>query len=76
MHSGGLGALLTFAPSPIYPLYAERAHVHGIDPLVDQQIAGLLMWVPAGVALAIFGLAIFAAWLGEAERRRVATEGR
>jgi putative membrane protein len=70
MHSGGLGALLTFAPRPAYPLYVGQAHAHGIDPLADQQLAGLLMWIPAGVAMMVFGLAIFAAWLGSLERRR------
>lgn len=68
MHSGGLGALLTFASTPIYPLYVHRA-AHGVDPLVDQQLAGLIMWVPAGVVLMVFGLALLGAWLGEAERR-------
>lgn len=68
IHSGGLGALLTFATAPLYPLYVHRAG-HGVDPLVDQQLAGLLMWIPAGVILMIFGLAILSAWLGEAERR-------
>ena len=69
IHSGGLGALITFAQAPLYPLYVHRAS-HGVDPLVDQQIAGLIMWVPAGVVLTIFALAILAAWLGESERRR------
>jgi cytochrome c oxidase assembly factor CtaG len=68
MHSGGLGALITFAAAPLYPLYAHRA-AHGVDPLVDQQLAGLIMWIPAGVVLMIFGLALLGAWLGEAERR-------
>jgi cytochrome c oxidase assembly factor CtaG len=68
LHSGGLGALITFATAPLYPLYVHRAG-HGVDPLVDQQLAGLLMWIPAGVILMIFGLAILSAWLGEAERR-------
>jgi putative membrane protein len=69
IHSGGLGALMTVSTAPWYPLYAHRAHA-GVDPLTDQQLAGLIMWIPAGVVLTIFGLAIFAAWLGEAERRR------
>ncbi len=68
MHSGGLGALITFASAPIYPLYVHRAQ-HGVDPLVDQQLAGLIMWIPAGVVLTIFGLALLSAWLGESERR-------
>jgi putative membrane protein len=69
VHSAGLGALLTFAGRPLYSLYAARAHTHGADALADQQLAGLLMWIPAGVAFLVFGLAIFAAWLGEIERR-------
>ena len=31
--------------------------------------AGLLMWIPAGVVFMVLGLALFAAWMGEAERR-------
>ena len=37
--------------------------------LADQQLAGLVMWIPAGVLLTFVGIALFAAWLGEAERR-------
>jgi putative membrane protein len=65
VHTGLLGAVFTLAPSAIYPLYAARTP----DALGDQQIAGLVMWVPAGVVLTLTGLALFAAWLGDAERR-------
>jgi cytochrome c oxidase assembly factor CtaG len=37
--------------------------------VADQQIAGLVMWIPAGILLTLVGIALFAAWLGEAERR-------
>ena len=50
-------------------LYVQRAHGLG-DPLVDQQLGGVIMWVPSGIVMMLFGLAMFAAWLGEAERRR------
>jgi cytochrome c oxidase assembly factor CtaG len=69
LHSGVLGALLTFAPRVWYPLYAERAGAWGLSPLEDQQLAGLIMWVPSGALFVALGLAFFAAWLGEAERR-------
>lgn len=69
VHSGGLGALLALSPVPWYPLYVDRAA--GLtDPLVDQQIGGMIMWVPSGMVMMLFALALFAAWLGEAERRR------
>jgi len=69
LHSGLLGALLTFAPRLWYPIYAERAAAWGLRPLEDQQLAGLIMWVPSGALFVALGLGLFAAWLGEAERR-------
>src|SRR6185503_10622658 len=69
VHTGILGAMVTFAPTPLYPIYAAPAAAHGIDALVDQQRAGLLMWIPAGFVMTLLGLALFAAWLGESERR-------
>jgi putative membrane protein len=65
VHTGILGAVFTIAPTPLYDVYARRAP----DPLADQQLAGLVMWVPAGLVLTITGIGLFAAWLGEAERR-------
>lgn len=47
MQMGFLGALLTFATRPLYPVYAGRAPRLGLDALADQQLAGVLMWVPA-----------------------------
>src|SRR5205085_449147 len=64
MHSSVLGALLTFAGSLWYPSYSGPAHVLHVDPLRDQQLAGLLMWVPAGVVFTLMGLGLFAGWLG------------
>ena len=69
VHSQALGALLTFAPRVWYPIYAARSSAAGLDPLEDQQLAGLIMWIPFGVIFLLLGLALFAAWLGEAERR-------
>jgi putative membrane protein len=69
LHTSILGALLTFATHTWYPLYAERARGWGVAPLEDQQLAGLLMWIPAGALFIPIGLALFAAWLGESERR-------
>ena len=67
IHTGLLGAVFTLAPAPLYPLYAARAP----DPLADQQLAGLVMWIPAGLVLTLVGVGLFAAWIGEAHRRAV-----
>ena len=44
-HTGFLGAILTFAGTLLYPLQTEGALIWGLDPLADQQLAGLIMWV-------------------------------
>jgi len=50
---GMLGALLTFAPAPLYEAHAVAPLAWGLTPLTDQQAGGLLMWVPAGGAYAV-----------------------
>jgi putative membrane protein len=67
VHSGALGALITIADRVWYPNYSRGAA--GLSGLEDQQLAGLVMWVPAGIVFLVIGLALFAAWLGESERR-------
>jgi cytochrome c oxidase assembly factor CtaG len=69
VHTGVLGALFALSTSPYYPLYGERAAAAGIDAVGDQQLAGLVMWVPAGLVLMAFGLALVVAWISESERR-------
>jgi len=68
VHGGILGALLTVSPRVWYaPYLASRAA--GMTPLEDQQLAGLLMWIPASVIFAAGGLMFFAAWLQESGRQ-------
>jgi putative membrane protein len=68
LHTSLLGALLTFSARLWYPLYAPSAAAWGLTPLEDQQLAGLIMWVPAGLVYLIATLAISASWLKETER--------
>src|SRR5919204_2068726 len=69
VHSSILGALLTFAASPWYPAYTETAASWGFTPIEDQQLGGLIMWVPAGMIYVFAGLGLMAGWLREAEGR-------
>jgi cytochrome c oxidase assembly factor CtaG/cytochrome c2 len=50
--TGGLGALLTFAREPLYGGHLATAHAWGLSALEDQQLAGLLMWVPGSLPYA------------------------
>jgi putative membrane protein len=67
MHSGILGALLTFAQRVWYPIYSGTTASWGLSPIEDQQLGGLIMWIPAGVVYLIAGLALFAGWMRQAE---------
>lgn len=69
MHTGLLGALITFAPRPLYPFYASVEGGH-LALMEDQQLAGLLMWIPAGLCYLIIGLGYAAALLRSAQARR------
>jgi len=73
-----LGALLTFAPTGLYPLYdrptgdsAVLALVRGqwaLDPRADQQLGGLLMWVVGGLFFLWAVLAMYGRWYRESGR--------
>jgi len=49
---GMLGAILTFAPLALYAAHAAAPFDWGLTPLRDQQLGGLIMWVPAGLPYA------------------------
>ena len=68
-HTSVLGALLTFSNELWYPVYQTTTGAWGLTPLEDQQLGGLIMWVPAGTLYVMAGLAFLGAWLREAERR-------
>jgi len=57
---GLLGALIVFAPRPLYLVHLASTAPWGLSPLVDQQLAGLLMWVPA--MLPYLGVGLWRAW--------------
>ncbi|HEX5080712.1 MAG TPA: cytochrome c oxidase assembly protein [Blastocatellia bacterium] len=69
VHTSALGALLTFSPTLWYSSYQGTTAAWGLTPLEDQQLGGLIMWVPAGVVYLAAGLSLLALWLRESERR-------
>jgi cytochrome c oxidase assembly factor CtaG len=58
-----LGALITFAPTVLYPYYAAAPRMWGVSPLLDQQIAGLIMWLGGSVIVLYFLTFRFFRWL-------------
>jgi putative membrane protein len=69
LHSGALGALITFARTVWYPAYSSTAPVWGFTALEDQQLGGLIMWVPACTIYIVAGLALAVGALRTSEAR-------
>jgi putative membrane protein len=63
VHTGALGVLLTFSGDVWYPLSTSGAAHWGLTPLEDQQLGGLVMWVPGGVPYVVAALMLAARWL-------------
>jgi putative membrane protein len=72
MHTGALGALFTMSGTVWYPLYGNRAQLFGLDALEDQQLGGLIMWIPGGLAYLAAGLVLCARWLRQGPAPRIA----
>ena len=67
--SGLPGALMIFSPRSLYPGHAAGAMKWGTTLMEDQQLAGLIMWIPAGAAYLAAAILVFLEWLNESELR-------
>lgn len=73
LHTSVLGALMALAPRVLYQAQTATAADWGLTPLEDQQLAGIIMWVPAGTIYAGAALALLTIWIrqsGAAGRQR------
>ena len=71
MQSVFLSLLLTFAEAPWYSGYATTTTPWGLDRLADQQLAGVIMWIPGGVVYLAAGLSLLIGWVRATEREEV-----
>jgi len=74
MQGAMLGAILTFARGVWYPTQSAAVSVWGFTPLEDQQLAGIIMWVPSSFVYLAAASFLFVEWLrteqpDEADRR-------
>jgi putative membrane protein len=65
LHATVLGVFLALAPRPWYGDYIGRTEAWNLSALEDQQLAGLIMWMPACMIYALAAAGIFALWLRE-----------
>jgi cytochrome c oxidase assembly factor CtaG len=68
-HMSLLGAWLTFSAKVWYTPYLQTAPAWHLTALEDQQIGGLIMWIPAGTILTLLMLALFIRWVQDSQRR-------
>lgn len=70
------GAVITLAATPLYPAYATGTTRWALSLLEDQQLAGLLMWLPGGVVYLIAAGGALLRWLEFDDNRRPARKRR
>jgi cytochrome c oxidase assembly factor CtaG len=68
-----LGAGLTFSP-PLYAPYLAAPRIWGISAATDQQLGGLIMWVPVSILYIIIMSVLFIRWMQQQEAKQLAQE--
>ena len=71
LHTSALGALMALSPRVLYGEQTLHSAEWGLTRLEDQQLAGVVMWVPAGTVYAGAALALAALWISRASKHTV-----
>jgi putative membrane protein len=71
VHTSILGALITFAAHPWYASYLQTSNHWHLTALEDQQLGGLIMWVPGSLAYVGAALVLLARWIAAPEDSRL-----
>lgn len=70
-----LGAGLTFM-APLYAPYLAAPRVWGLSPATDQQLGGLIMWVPVNLFYIVIMSGLFIRWMQRQEAKQIEAERR
>jgi cytochrome c oxidase assembly factor CtaG len=65
IHATILGVFMSLAPAAWYGVYATTTERWGLSPLEDQQLAGLIMWMPACLVFPAAAAIVFGRWLSQ-----------
>lgn len=76
VHATALGVLMTLSPRAWYDDYQGTTLAWGLQPLEDQQLAGLIMWMPGCVPYALAACGLLAIWLQKMSDRQDSVVGR
>jgi cytochrome c oxidase assembly factor CtaG len=69
LHTGLLGVLMLMSPKLWYPQNASGSALWHLTPVEDQQLAGLVMWVPAGLIYGGAALLLAGLWISGSATR-------
>ncbi|MDP8968918.1 MAG: cytochrome c oxidase assembly protein, partial [Actinomycetota bacterium] len=72
LQNAALSVHMALLPLPLYPVYDDTTAAWGLTLLQDQQVAGMLMWVPGTIVYLVAGAALFVAWLRADEHANLA----
>lgn len=69
------GAILALSSTDYYPIYqiCGRA-INGIEPLTDQHLGGLILWIPGSFAMILGSLIALRIWMRLSDRGRLAPQ--
>ena len=70
-----LGAGLTFTP-PLYALYINAPRLWGLSAATDQQLGGLIMWIPSNLMYIVLMSGLFIRWMQRQDEKQRAEEAR
>jgi putative membrane protein len=62
-----VAALITFSDDVLYPWYSAAPRTWGLSPLDDQQLGGLLMWIPGNLWIFAAITVLFFRWAKESQ---------
>lgn len=66
-----LGAIITVSDYLLYEFYAVQPRVFGLDPMMDQRLGGLVMWIPGGLVFWLsIGFTFFGSYYAAVQRQR------
>lgn len=68
LHTSLLGVLLVVSDRVWYPLNFTEPALFGLTAFEDQQLAGLIMWVPAGLVYSGAALLLMGRWIADSGR--------
>lgn len=73
MPTVALGAGLTFLP-PLYAPYIAAPHIWGLSAATDQQLGGLIMWIPGNLMYLMIVSILFIRWMQKQDAKQRAEE--